>query len=124
MNPGTQVLQSRDLGSGIDLPSSDAVLLPMIGVSCIDIDVQGDGINRSRCLSGLDDEPQSGASTFGRAARFCSGTICRRTATARVATEIEERFGTVTATLSPDTIRIGATAREARAFNSESKSNR
>ena len=40
---GTQVLQSGALGGGIDLPTSDTVMLPMIGVSCIDVEVPGDG---------------------------------------------------------------------------------
>src|SRR5437870_811995 len=40
---GTQVLRSGELGSGIDLPSSDAVMIPMSGISAIDIEVPGDG---------------------------------------------------------------------------------
>src|ERR1700730_7970195 len=40
---GTQVLRSGELGSGVGLPSSDAVMIPMSGVSAIDIEVPGDG---------------------------------------------------------------------------------
>ena len=40
---GTQVLRSTPLGAGINLPTSDTVLIPMIGVSCLDVDVPGDG---------------------------------------------------------------------------------
>ena len=39
------MLQSGALGAGLRIPTSDSVLLPMIGVSCIDIDVPGDGTN-------------------------------------------------------------------------------
>ena len=40
---GTQVLRSGTLGSGIGLPSSDSVMLPMSGISSIDVEVPGDG---------------------------------------------------------------------------------
>ena len=40
---GTQVLRSDALGAGTDLATSDTVILPMIGVSCIDVEVAGDG---------------------------------------------------------------------------------
>ena len=40
---GSQVLRSESLGAGTDLATSDTVILPMIGVSCIDVEVAGDG---------------------------------------------------------------------------------
>src|SRR5713226_2143755 len=40
---GTHVLRSGPLGSGINLPSSDSVMIPMTGASSIDIEVPGDG---------------------------------------------------------------------------------
>src|SRR6266699_6025894 len=40
---GTQVLRSGALGSGINLPSSDSVMIPMTGASTLDIEVPGDG---------------------------------------------------------------------------------
>src|SRR6266852_6317949 len=40
---GTEVLRSGALGSGIDLPSSDSVMIPMQGISTLDIEVPGDG---------------------------------------------------------------------------------
>src|SRR5207237_4561804 len=40
---GTQVLRSGDLGSGGGLASSDWVMIPMQGISTIDIEVPGDG---------------------------------------------------------------------------------
>jgi hypothetical protein len=40
---GSQVLRSGELGSGIGLPSSDSVMIPMNGVSTLDVEVPGDG---------------------------------------------------------------------------------
>jgi len=40
---GTQVVRSGELGSGIGLPTSDSVMIPMKGISTIDIEVPGDG---------------------------------------------------------------------------------
>jgi hypothetical protein len=42
---GTQVIRSGALGSGIGLPSSDSVIIPMKGISSVDIEVPGDGKN-------------------------------------------------------------------------------
>ena len=40
---GTQVLRSGELGSGVGLPISDSVIIPMSGISTLDIEVPGDG---------------------------------------------------------------------------------
>ena len=40
---GAQVLRSGELGSGVGLPSSDSVMIPMSGISTLDIEVPGDG---------------------------------------------------------------------------------
>src|SRR5213593_2017854 len=40
---GTHVLRSGTLGAGMNLPSSDSLLIPMTGASSIDIEVPGDG---------------------------------------------------------------------------------
>src|SRR5207248_9860664 len=40
---GTRILHSGTLGVGMNLPSSDSVLIPMTGASSIDIEVPGDG---------------------------------------------------------------------------------
>jgi hypothetical protein len=40
---GTQVLRSGQLGSGTGLASSDSVIIPMTGISTVDIEVPGDG---------------------------------------------------------------------------------
>src|SRR2546423_2337951 len=40
---GSQVLRSGELGSGVGLPSSDSVMIPMRNISTIDIEVPGNG---------------------------------------------------------------------------------
>jgi hypothetical protein len=40
---GSHVLRSGTLGAGMNLPSSDSVIIPMTGASAIDIEVPGDG---------------------------------------------------------------------------------
>src|SRR5438270_11200428 len=40
---GTQVLRSGELGSGVGLASSDSVMIPMNGISTLDIEVPGEG---------------------------------------------------------------------------------
>src|SRR5467141_725537 len=40
---GTHILRSGTLGVGMNLPRSDSVLIPMTGASAIDIEVPGDG---------------------------------------------------------------------------------
>src|SRR5438132_12467459 len=40
---GTHILRSGTLGVGMNLPSSDSVVIPMTGASALDIEVPGDG---------------------------------------------------------------------------------
>jgi hypothetical protein len=40
---GTQVVRSGELGSGTGLPTSDSVMIPMEGISSVDVEVPGDG---------------------------------------------------------------------------------
>ncbi|MGZ5004442.1 MAG: hypothetical protein ACXWG7_02725 [Chthoniobacterales bacterium] len=112
---GTNVLQSGVLGTGIDLPSSDTILLPMIGVSCIDIDVQGDGETvRAAYLDWM--TSQNVAHPLSADRRDVISEPFSAAAPLRTAQQDHEKFGTVTATLSPDTIRLGATAEQGASF--------
>ncbi len=112
---GTQVLQSGALGSGVDLSTSETMLLPMIGVSCIDIDVPGDGSTvrgvyldwmTSRTVAHPLSSDRRGfiPEPFSAAAPLPAGTPDKET------------FGAVTATLSADTIRIGPSSEQGAAF--------
>ncbi|MDQ6705527.1 MAG: hypothetical protein M3Z85_06140 [Acidobacteriota bacterium] len=112
---GTQILQSGALGAGIDLSTSETILLPMIGVSCIDIDVPGDGstvrgvyldwmTSRNVAHPLSSDRRSFVPEPFSAAAPMPTQTADKAT------------FGAVTATLSPDTIRIGASVQQGAAF--------
>lgn len=118
---GTQVLSSGPLGAGIDLPSSDTVALPMIGVSCIDISVPGDGANvRGIYMDWMTSRhvahPLSAEPRDVMPAPFsAAGPL-------RVPEQDAETFGTVTAALAPEVIRIGASVQAGAAFQFEIES--
>jgi hypothetical protein len=112
---GTQVLRSRALGSGIDVPSSDSVMIPMSEISAIDIEVPGDGttirgayldwMTSSEVVQPLSTEHRDSiAQPFSEMPPLHSPN------------QDIERFGTVTATLAADTIRIGPTMEQGAGF--------
>ena len=112
---GSQVLRSGELGSGVELPNSDSVIVPMMNVAAIDIEVPGDGKTiRGAYLDWMTSsevvhpvnaphrdvipEPFSSMPPLHAPGRDL------------------EQFGAVKATLSPETIRIGTTVPEGAAF--------
>ncbi len=112
---GTQVLRSGSLGQKTGLPTSSNTVVPMIGVTSIDIEVPGDG--RSVRGAYLDwmrssqvarpmhgEEDKLAADPFGGPAALKS------------ADEDKEVFGTVTAPLTADTIPIGPNMQSGGAF--------
>lgn len=112
---GSQVLQSGALGAGIDLATSDTVLLPMIGVSCIDVDVPGDGttirgVFMDWMTSGNVAHPLSAERRDLIPEPFSAAPPLH------VPQTDSENFGTVIATLAPETIRIGASMQQGAAF--------
>src|SRR5438046_3219764 len=112
---GTHVLRSGTLGSGINLPSSDSVMIPMTGASSIDIEVAGDGktvraayldwMTSSNVVHPLNaDHREVIPEPFSSMPPLHSPT------------EDEEHFGTITATLAAEPIRISANIQESAAF--------
>src|SRR5438045_3834007 len=112
---GTHVLRSGPLGSGINLPSSDSVMIPMTGASSIDIEVPGDGktvrgayldwMTSSNVVHPLNaDHRDVIPEPFSSIPHLHSPT------------EDQEHFGTVTATLAAEPIRISANVQESAAF--------
>src|SRR3954451_23775813 len=112
---GSHILRSGTLGAGMNLPSSDSVLIPMTGASAIDIEVPGDGktiraayldwMTSSEVVHPVNTEhrdmiPEPFSSLPGLHAP----------------PEDVENFGTVTATLAAEAIRIGAQTQEGAAF--------
>ncbi len=112
---GTQVLRSGVLGTGIDLPSSDTVLIPMVGASTLDVEVPGDGSNvRGAYLDWM--VSRNVAQPLSAEARDVMPEPFTAAAPLQVPENDTEAFGTVTASLSPETIRIGASLQQGAPF--------
>ncbi|CAN5166619.1 hypothetical protein BH20VER2_BH20VER2_07880 [soil metagenome] len=112
---GTQVLRSSELGGGIDLPSSDTILLPMIGVSAIDVEVPGDGTHvRGAYLDWM--TSRQVAHPLHAEQREIVPEPFAAAAPLRAPEDDTETFGTVTASLAPEVIRMGASVQAGAAF--------
>ncbi|MDQ6809477.1 MAG: hypothetical protein M3Z64_08670 [Verrucomicrobiota bacterium] len=112
---GTQVLRSGALGSGIELPTSQTVMVPMAGVSTIDIEVPGDGTTiRGAYLDWMTStevlHPLSAEHRDLIPEPFAAA------APLHAPVQDQEAFGTVTATLADETIRIGASIQTGASF--------
>ena len=112
---GTHILRSGELGSGINLPSSDSALIPMHGISLIDIEVPGDGKTvRGAYLDWME------SSEVAHPLNAEHGDVIPEPFSAmpplHTPLQDTERFGTVTATLATETIHIGADIQESAAF--------
>ena len=112
---GTQVLRSGPLGAGIDVASSDSVMIPMNGISTIDIEVPGDGITiRGAYLDWMTSSEV--VRPLSTEHRDVIAQPFSETPPLRAPVKDIEKFGAVTATLSPDTIRIGPAVEQGAAF--------
>ncbi len=112
---GTQVLRSGALGSGLDLPSSESQMIPMNGVSVVDVEVPGDGAGiRGAYLDWMTSSevvhPLSSDQRDIIPQPFSAPPPLR-------APERDvEQFGTVTAALAPEAIAIGPDVAQAATF--------
>jgi hypothetical protein len=112
---GTQVLRSGALGSGIGLASSDSVMIPMHGVSTIDIEVPGDGKNvRGAYLDWM--TASEVVHPVNADYHDVSPQPFSAPAPLQALDQDTEQFGTVTATLAAETIKIGPDVQEAADF--------
>lgn len=112
---GSQILRSGQLGSGLDLPSSDSVVIPMASASTIDIEIPGDGKTvRGAYLDWMTSSevvhPLAAEHRDVIPEPFSSLSPLHAPPTD------SEQFGTVTASLSNETIRIGSGADQAAVF--------
>lgn len=112
---GTLVMQSAPLGAGIGLSTSESVMIPMVGASTIDIEVPGDGQTiRGAYLDWMTNtevlHPSSAEHRDLIPEPFSAAAPLHPIA------EDTERFGTVTASLADETIRIGASVSQGAAF--------
>jgi len=112
---GSHILRSGTLGAGMNLPSSDSVIIPMTGASAIDIEVPGDGKTiRAAYLDWMT------ASEVVHPANAEHRDIIPEPFSSVPALhpppEDVENFGTVTATLAAEAIRIDAQSQQNAAF--------
>jgi hypothetical protein len=112
---GTHILRSGTLGVGMNLPSSDSVLIPMTGASAIDIEVPGDGKTiRAAYLDWMTTSevvhPVNAEHRDIIPEPFSSAPALH------APPEDVENFGTVTATLAADAIRINGETQESAVF--------
>jgi hypothetical protein len=112
---GAHVMRSGALGSGIDLPSSDSVMIPMTGASSIDIEVPGDGKTvRAAYLDWMASSAVVHPLNADR--REIIPEPFSSMPPLHSPSEDVEHFGTVTATLSEEPIKIGTDIQESAAF--------
>lgn len=112
---GTHILRSGTLGVGMNLPSSDSVLIPMTGASAIDIEVPGDGKTiRAAYLDWM--TTSEVVHPVNAEHRDIIPEPFSSVPSLHPPPEDIENFGTVTATLSADPIRINAETQESAVF--------
>jgi len=112
---GTQVLRSGALGSGVGLPSSDSVMIPMNGISTLDIEVPGDGKTiRSVYLDWMTSSEV--VHPLNAEHRDIIPEPFASLPPLHAPEQDLEKFGTVTATLASETIPIGSPPEQGAAF--------
>src|SRR5437588_6851326 len=112
---GTHMLRSGTLGVGMNLPSSDSVLIPMTGASAIDIEVPGDGKTiRAAYLDWMTSSEV--VHPVNTAHRDMIPEPFSSLPGLHAPPEDLENFGTVTATLAADAIHIDAQTQESAVF--------
>src|SRR6266513_1419889 len=112
---GTHILRSGTLGVGMNLPSSDSVIIPMTGASAIDIEVPGDGKTiRGAYLDWMTTSEL--VHPVNAEHRDVIPEPFSSVPSLHASPEDVENFGTVTATLSADPIRVDGETQESAVF--------
>jgi len=112
---GSQVLRSGELGSGVGLPTSDSVMIPMSGISTLDIEVPGDG----KTIRGAYLDWMTSSEVVHPVNTEHRDVIPEPFSSLPPLHSPEqdlEHFGTVTATLASEAITIGSDAQHGAAF--------
>jgi len=112
---GTIVMQSGPLGAGVSLSTSESIMVPMLGVSTIDVEVPGDG----KTIRGAYLDWMASAEVLHPISAEHRDLIPEpfaAMAPLHAAGQDSERFGTVTASLAEETIRIGASTSQGASF--------
>jgi hypothetical protein len=112
---GTHILRSGTLGVGMNLPTSDSVLIPMTGASAIDIEVPGDGKTiRAAYLDWMTSSEV--VHPVNAEHRDVIPEPFSAVPALHAPPEDVENFGTVTATLAAEPIRLDARTQQNAAF--------
>jgi hypothetical protein len=112
---GSHILRSGTLGAGMNLPSSDSVLIPMTGASAIDIEVPGDGKTiRGAYLDWM--TASEVVHPVNAEHRDIIPEPFSSVPALHAPPEDVENFGTVTATLAAEPIRMDAQTQQNAAF--------
>jgi hypothetical protein len=112
---GSQVLRSGPLGTGIDLESSESVMIPMHGATTVDVEAPGDGNSiRGAYLEWMISSELAHTASVG--SQDAVPQPFAATLPLHAPTEDSEEFGTITASLSADLIRIGPTSDQSAVF--------
>jgi hypothetical protein len=112
---GTQMLRSGALGSGLGLPTSESQMIPMNGVSVVDVEVPGDGSGiRGAYMDWMTSSEV--VHPLGADHRDIIPEPFSVAPPLHAPEKDIEQFGTVTATLAPEAIAIGPDVAEAAAF--------
>src|SRR2546430_2519737 len=112
---GTHILRSGALGVGMNLPSSDSVLIPMTGASAIYIEVPGDGKTiRAAYLDWM--TASEGVHPVNAEHRDVIPEPFSVVPALHPPPEDVENFGTVTATLAAEAIQLDARTQQNAVF--------
>ena len=112
---GSQVLRSGELGAGMDLPSSDSVIIPMANIAAIDVEVPGDG----RTIRGAYLDWMTSSEVVHPVHASHRDVIPEPFSSLpplHAPAQDTEQFGTVQATLAAEAIRIGPSVSEGASF--------
>lgn len=112
---GSQLLRSGPIGTGIELETSQSVMVPMHGATSIDVEVPGDGSTvRGAYLEWMASSELVHAASAG--SQDSVPEPFAATSALRAPPQDSEVFGTVTAALSAEPVRIGPTPEEGATF--------
>ncbi len=112
---GSQVLHSGALGEGTGLPTSVSTIVPMIGVTAIDLEVPGDGSSvRGAYLDWM--KTTTVMHPIHAEHRELMPEQFEAAAPLRPQAQDSELYGTVTAPLAQGTIPLGASVKDSASF--------
>jgi hypothetical protein len=112
---GSHILRSGTLGVGMNLPSSDSVIIPMTGASAIDIEVPGDGKTiRGAYLDWM--TAREVVHPVNAEHRDVIAEPFSAVPALHPPPEDVENFGTVTATLAAEAIRLDGSTQQSAVF--------